>query len=69
MCSLKLCFENVLALSKLKKLIYNGTIFICAFLILKKSNKSFMAGTITKETKKEGQGKAKRHTTCRNQKR
>jgi hypothetical protein len=28
-----------------------------------------MARTITKETKKEGQRKDKRHTTCKNQKR
>jgi len=27
-----------------------------------------MVGTITKETKKEGQGKAKRCTTCKNKK-
>jgi hypothetical protein len=34
-----------------------------------KSNKRSMAGTITKETKREGQGKAKRRIACNNQKR
>jgi hypothetical protein len=33
-----------------------------------KSNKKSMARTITKETKREGQGKAKTHTTHKNQK-
>jgi hypothetical protein len=35
---------------------------------IQKSNKRPMAGTITKETKKEGQGKAKRRIAHRNQK-
>jgi hypothetical protein len=73
MCCLKLCFEKNLALSKSKKLIYNGTRFICALFNKKtekqKSNKRLMVGTIRKETKKEGQGKAKRHTACKNKKR
>jgi hypothetical protein len=38
-----------------------------AFLIIKKSNKRLMARTITRETKKEGQRKAKRSTAHRNQ--
>jgi len=33
-----------------------------------KSNKKSMVGTITKETKREGQGKAKRCIACQNQK-
>ncbi len=32
-----------------------------------KSNKRLMVGTIKEETKREGQRKAKRRTTCRNQ--
>jgi len=32
-----------------------------------KSNKRSTVGTITRETKREGQRKVKRHTTCKNQ--
>jgi hypothetical protein len=58
MCYFKLRFEKVLALSNFLKFFYNGTRFICALFnkkTKKKSNKSLMTETITKETKKESQ--------------
>jgi hypothetical protein len=43
--------------------------FVCLLFNGLRKTKAKMAGTITKETKREGQGKVKRRTTCKNKKR
>jgi hypothetical protein len=47
---------------------WHGNFLFLFFFFSQKSNKRLMVGTITREAKKEGQRKAKRHTAHKNQK-